>query len=232
MEESKTLERRGLAKGLKVWIDILFFLSILSAILIAIMGPLSMVSDRVSFQMRIPVSIGESSLLPVHRLEVSREALEGDIATDRQRAGDRIADPETGFTLVNARGELRFRHPPSSTRAVYLASVAILAGLLVMALILIRQILTTTAQGRPFDRRNPHRLNRLGWIILLTGVFLPYLQFRISKWVLSHYELTGTPVRAAFEFRQEWLFFGLVVLLLAAIWREAVRMAEEQSLTV
>lgn len=100
------------------------------------------------------------------------------------------------------------------------------------ALALLRRILDTTAGGRPFHPYNPRRLRALGWIILGTAFSSSLLHYLESRWALSRVEVVTIPLSPVVELHEGWIVCGLLVLILAAIWREAVAMAEEQALAV
>lgn len=230
------MERRSLAKGLKVWIDILFYLSLVAGGLLSVVWPIAALTGSGDFDLSIPVSIGESSLFPVHRLEVDAGGIG---STQEESAGQAVGarqttpDPGTGpFSLVDARGELRFSNPTLTPVLFYLGHQVVLLAALIYGLLLLRRILATATEGRPFHPTNPARLNQLGWIIVVTGVLAPISQFFFGFWVLARYPVTGIPLSPSVEVFEEWVFAGLLVLVLAAIWKEAVGMAEEQSLTV
>jgi len=232
----KTMERRSLAKGLKVWIDILFYLSLVAGGLLALIWPIAALTGSGDIDLSIPVSIGESSLFPVHPLEMDAGGIESTQAElARQAEGARQSKPDSGtgpFSLVDARGELRYSEPALTPVLVYWSHHVVLFGALIYGLLLLRRILATVAEGRPFHPTNPTRLNRLGWIIVVTGVLAPISQFFFGVWFLARYPVTGIPLSPSVEVFEEWVFAGLLVLVLAAIWKEAVGMAEEQSLTV
>ena len=65
-----------------------------------------------------------------------------------------------------------------------------------------------------------------------TSLATTVIQFLAGRWALSEPELAGLPFSPIVKLDQGWIFVGLLILVLAAIWQEAVRMAEEQSLTV
>ena len=44
--------------------------------------------------------------------------------------------------------------------------------------------------------------------------------------------IASSPVSPSTEVYGEWILCGLLILVLASIWKQAVRIAEEQSLTV
>jgi hypothetical protein len=224
MEESKTLERRSLAKGLKVWIDILFFLVVSAGAVFATMWPIAAWAGHGSFDLTIPVSIGESSLLPIHPFELAPA-----IPTEGLPSG---AQESRFGSLVKTRGELRFSTSAFGPALVFWASSVVLFCALAFGLLLLRRILATVVEGRPFHPSNPGRLNHLGWIILASSLILPLIQFLFGVWTLPRDQAAGIPLSASLVVQEEWVFCGLLVLLLAAIWKEAVRIAEEQSLTV
>ncbi len=215
IQESKTIERRGLAKGLKVWVDILFYLSLVGAVIWIAVLPISMLTDQIGDDLRIPVNIEERSLPPVVSSPVRLAS---------------AADPE--ITLTKARGELHFDSVGLWPSLMYWILSLVLFAALVSGLLLLRRILASTIAGYPFDPENPRRLNRLGWILVVTSLLVPVCQFFFSAWALNQVGTGGIIISATPDFSEEWIVGGLLVLVLAAIWKEAVRLAEDQSLTV
>ncbi len=224
MMDSGTIRRRGLAKGLKVWLDILFYLSLVAGTIFLAAWPIAAMAGSGDMDLSIPVSIGENSFLPILPLEVGPEAV-----PVSQTPTTPVVGP---LSLVDARGELRFSETALTPLLIYWVHQIVLFGALIYGLILLRRILSTAAEGRPFDPSNPLRLNRLGWLVLVTGLLVPVSQFLFSAWALARYQVTGIALSAYMEVYEEWVFAGLLVLVLAAIWKEAVRLAEDSSLTV
>lgn len=244
IEESKTLERRGLAKGLKVWLDILFFLTLLGGGLVLIIWPVVSFSGPEEFKLTVPVIVGEGAFRyfnagkkdPIR--EVSVEAMEdAPISTEE----DRTPAPSNpwedvsiapGFTLAKAQGQLLFKPPTIGAGLLYWFFTLILVGALAYGLFLLRRILSTTVEGNPFDSANPRRLVHLGWIVLASSLFATASKFLFGHWALSNLSDSDFLLSPALMFYKEWLTCGLLILVLAAIWKEAVRISEEQSLTV
>jgi len=228
--ESDTLERRGLAKTLKVFIDILLWIGVLAGVGFTVGWPIAGLTERMGFDLSVPVSIGEETLLPSYSLVPSPSpegrGVEGGIgATGPSGEAPRL-------TLVKARGELRFSSVKFLPSFLYWCTAVAGFGLLIYGLLLLRRILAATVAGRPFHPENPRRLNRLGWIIVLAGLIGPVIQFFFGAWAINQVEPTRVPIIASPDLQGEWIACGLLVLVLAAIWKEAVRMAEDQSLTV
>jgi len=216
-----TIERHRLVRGLKIWVDFLFFVTVATGILSAIVWPLAGVTDSVGFDFNVPVVIGDRSLLPVLPLEVSREALESTVGGT------------SPFSLVNAKGELRFQASWLGPGAVFWILLVVTFGSGILGLHLLRRILATTAEGNPFHHANVRRLTLLGWLLVAVGMVGPLVEYFYSRSVLRRLEpLTGTPLSAPLRFQQEWIICGLLLLVLAAVWKQAVQMAEDQSLTV
>jgi len=203
---SDTLERRGLAKGLRVWLDLLLGLVLLAGIALIIVWPVLVWTGQEVYQVRIPVSIDDSSVFPPGEYE--------------------------GLSLVKTMGELKFVPENFGPKLLYWIVSVVAIAVLVYGLLLLRRILTTAARGFPFHPSNPRRMNHLGWLIVSTTVLATICQFWAGTWALSNPRFAELPLSASVQLDQGWLFFGLLVLVLASIWKEAVRMAEDQSLTV
>ena len=69
-------------------------------------------------------------------------------------------------------------------------------------------------------------------IIVSAGFVSSVLEYSVSRWIITKVEVLTVPLSPSLQVHKEWIVCGLLVLVLAAIWKEAVRMAEEQSLTV
>jgi hypothetical protein len=134
--------------------------------------------------------------------------------------------------LGDGQGMLHLFHHNLSLHLVNAVLYIVAFGVILWVLALLRSILAATSRGRPFDPVNPKRLNALGWIILGTALLSSLSQYLASRWALSKVEVVSPPLSPLIEFNAGWIVCGLLVLVLAAIWKEAVRMAEEQALTV
>jgi hypothetical protein len=228
--ESKASKRRGLAKGLRVVLTLLLWLTVLAGAGFAVGFPLAGLTGKWGFDLSVPVSIGEEALLPTFSL-IPTPDQRADLA-DLARIEDESAEGAPRLTLVNARGELRFSSPKLLPGFIYWCHAVVGFAILFYGLLLLRQILTATVEGQPFHAENPKRLNRLGWILVLTGLVFPVSQFFFGAWAINQVEPTKVPIIASLDLQGEWIVCGLLILVLAAIWEESVRIAEDQSLTV
>jgi len=200
------LERRGLARSLKVFLDLLFFLALLASFVVLVIWPLACLAGKEVYDITVPVRIDEDALFSPDRVE--------------------------GLTLDEPKGELRFSPEGFAPSAAFWLLTVMFSGALVYGLLLLRRILATTADGFPFHPDNPRKLNCLGWIALATALVATISEFLFSRWALSQPQNAGLPVYPSFEIHGEGIICGLLVLVLASIWKQAVQMAEDQSLTV
>ncbi len=216
-EDIKGLERRGLARGLKIFLDVFFFLILAAGVLRVVGLSISAFTDYdEGWEFDVPVAIGEGSFYPRLPVEVVQDT----------------ASVFFSKGISQSQGELILHHYSLPLHLGGEALHLLLYGALLWGITLLRRILATTAGGRPFDPLNPGRLNTLGWIIFFSSALASLLQYLVSRWVLSRFEATTVPLSPSIDFHQEWIMCGLLVLVLAAIWKDAVRMAEEQALTV
>lgn len=206
MMESNTLERRGLARGLKIFLDVLFFLALLGSFVVLVVWPLSCLAEKEVYDIKVPVRIHESAFFPPDGIE--------------------------GLTLDETKGELRFSPEGFAPRAAYWLLTVVFSAALIYGLLLLRRILAATGEGFPFHPDNPRNLNQLGWIAFATALVATVSEFLFGRWALAQPLNAELPVYPTFEIHGEGIFCGLLILVLASIWKQAVQMAEDQSLTV
>lgn len=212
--------RRGfLIKGLRIWLDFILIIAGIALSLLLVLGVATSFEeiDQSDWTVSVPVALGEGALKPILPLPTPS-------------GGAPLA---TEVSLVDGRGELRF---DTRDRLLYLGGIfwGLLGGVVAWwALFLLRRILRTTEQGDPFNPRNVRDLMWMGWILVLVGAVGPLLE---RAWVGKVLEQTGplgipfSPPRLGVHF--DALVGGLLVMVLAGVWKEAAAMAEEQSLTV
>jgi len=206
IQESKTLERRRLAKGLKIFLDVIFYVLLLAGFIVLVIGPVASLTGHEVYEITVPVALDEDALLQ-----------EGGFG---------------GLALEDARGEIRLAPPQFGPKAAFWILSVVFFGAGVYGLLLMRRILATTAEGFPFHPDNPKRLNHLGWVIVATSLVAGISAYLFGRWALSDPQHAGLPLSPTNPLHGEGILFGLLVLVLASIWKQAVQMAEDQSLTV
>jgi len=210
-----TVERRRLIRGLRIWIDILFFVALLASAVVLIFWPAPRITQGEWQDMGVRVQIDAGSQSD------PAETLNGVLGLTPP---NRITDVE---------GELRMTLDGVAQGLVFWLIMAVSAGAGLLVLQLLRRILATTEEGRPFHPANVRRLNLLGWILTAAGVVGPFGRYLYARWILAGQPvLAGGPIRPPLSVDGGLIFMGLLLLVLASVWKEAARMAEEQSLTI
>ena len=218
IEDAGRLERRSLARALKILLDVLFFLALALAflVMVALAVPVFTEYDD-GWDLIVPANLGEGNFFsPSFSVEYE---LHPPPEFESVRLGD-------------GQGKLHLFHHNLPLHLVNAMVHIVAFGVILWVLALLRRILAATSRGRPFDPMNPRRLNALGWVILCTALFSSLFQYLASRWALTRVEVISPPLSPLVRFNAGWIVCGLLVLVLAAIWKEAVRMAEEQALTV
>ena len=97
---------------------------------------------------------------------------------------------------------------------------------------LLRKIFDTLTDNRPFIAANAGRLSKIGILMLL------YVPVKIAEDLVRHSKATmhflidNTTLSTKFEIPFETIIAGLIVLVIAEIFRIGTRLKEEQELTV
>ena len=114
-----------------------------------------------------------------------------------------------------------------------------LIGIFLYILKLLRDIFTTLSDGSPFIRENADRIRRIGWlmisaqlVILSAGAVLIFI-FRAPFDIQgAHVRLYWYPLVDEVQGALKGIFAGIIVLVIANVYRVGVEMKEEQELTV
>jgi len=202
----------------KAILDLVFWLSLAGGAVLTVflaISPLVMRDGR-TLDAAFPVAIGEGTPRPVLPLEVVPAA-----APDVQRA-----------VLVDARGELRLQ--TTSWPLQFLPNLGILAALWLAVYVvgLMRGVLRRVKAGEPFARANVRALRIIGGILIAVGILGPVLEYLVVRAVLAQVALTGTMLTAPFDVQGNVILAGLLVLVLAGIFRHGAHLEREQALTV
>ncbi len=207
------------ARIVKRWLDVVFVLGtiVCSLLLVWLLAaPVAMTVSDASADVALKVAIGEGSVWPV--MPMAGGGI-GAVAADSLR-------------VINATGELRFL---TTAWWLHLASaghmfVGALLGLYVIYLL--RRILASVIEQRPFASSNVRRMRLLGFTLLAVSVLRPVAEYLVARLVLSQVAVENVSLSAPVDFSPEAVFGGLLLLVLATIFDHGSRLEHERSLTV
>lgn len=110
------------------------------------------------------------------------------------------------------------------------ASILVTVLALIYSLGQVRVLLAEYREGRVFEARAARQLTWLGKLVLMWWIGNPLLEalLRVALWAIGEVPLDDLEYAPDFTF----LLFGLLLYVLGSIMGEAVRVAEEQRLTI
>jgi len=143
---------------------------------------------------------------------------------------------DIGLTNVAA---MEFTLTSRTNILLYFLSKYLIIAFTLIIFYKMRQILISLEQGKPFVQENAHRIRWIGCSVIGIGVAAMLFGGLILLFLNDPFRITGVEVKVY------WLsvvrnagddigsiFWGLLVLLISEIFRQAVRLKEEQELTV
>jgi hypothetical protein len=202
----------------KVWSDVLWWVGLLSATVLAVLFLLSPVLMRSGLnQVAVQVTV-ENAGAPRAQPVPSGDTARASEVVIQERDTTRHLEFRTTdwrmFLIVN-----------------WVLLVPILFGLL--GIHYLRSFLADVLASDVFTRTNADRLSRLGWLMIAVAVLFPPLQYWRSWIVLRRLDLDGVTLSPA---SPDWIdgsaLFGVLLLVLASVWRYGVELQQERDLTV
>lgn len=135
--------------------------------------------------------------------------------------------------IEHARGSLTFR-PPSG---IFLVPVTLLGVTTILAIILwglgqLQAVLRTLRDGHPFVPENAMRIRSLAFIVIFGELARTALMFAANYYAITHFSASGLRFNAELDLNVFALIHGLIILVIAEVFRAGTRLDEDQSLTI
>ena len=134
--------------------------------------------------------------------------------------------------IKDLRGSLKF---PIRRGPFFLANAVLLV--LAMAFFLwiagqLRAVVRTVRDGKPFIALNATRMRRIGWGLIIGELTTAIVVFGESAYAMQHFSIEGLRLSARPDFSVFAIVQGMIVLVIAEVFRAGTRLEEDQSLTV
>lgn len=115
-------------------------------------------------------------------------------------------------------------------KSIWLTGIAILSVAIIFSLKQLQYLFHEYRQGRVFEQKAAHLLGRIGKILMVWWIGSPLLDnvIVLAIWALGEFPEFQPEYPTDFTF----LLFGVLLYILGGIMAEAVRVAEEQKLTI
>ena len=147
----------------------------------------------------------------------------------------RVTAPSLGVEdaqLQDVRGLLAF---PVRRGAYLYGNMVLLAIMFALALWVLgnlRAVFRTLRDGRPFVRANATRIRTIAWLFIIGELARAAMVFFQNYYAMTHFSADGLRFDAPLDLNFTAIVDGLIILVIAEVFRAGTRLDEEQSLTV
>ena len=133
---------------------------------------------------------------------------------------------------IHVRGSLRI---PARSRAFLFWNAVLLIVLFAVLLWVLgqlRAVFRTLRDGQPFVAANATRIRRIGFAVIGMEIARSATVFFENYYAMTHFSADGLRFDAWPDFNGFAVVHGLIILVIAEVFRAGTRLDEEQSLTV
>jgi len=208
----KLLGRKSVSSILRVLVEIAWYGLILAAVILLAAGVLTL----------FDVSP------PGMRLSLWTVPFEIDPGVYQIRAGELGTDGR----IVDATGELLLDDPARGLTLAVVLGALVGVGFGLVAIDQLRRIFRTLTAGEPFVGENVRRIRVIAGIIIGLEILEAVVRFASSLFLRSHLASTGITLRSDLNLQLGAIFAGLVLLVLAEVFRIGTELREDQALTI
>lgn len=201
--------RIGLAVGLLVAVGVTLAVPFMR-------DPRMTVSVPVSFSMDAPASVSVGRAKFGFEIPDEREV-------DQRKAKGRIDRVEGAL------------HVPTSSRVFIVANALILIVMIAFALYVVGQlrgVFRTLSAGRPFVPENALRIQRVAYAVIGGELVRSMIVFAENYYAKTHVTIAGLQFDAWPRVNMMPIGYGLIILVIAEVFRVGTRLDEDQSLTI
>jgi len=138
----------------------------------------------------------------------------------------------TDGTLGDLRGSLRFVPLKRGFIAGSAVVIAIAISLIMWVLYQLRAVFRTLKAGQPFVPENALRLRRIGWAVIIGETLRAVVALFENAYAANHFSVSSLTFVVRPDYNALTVIGGLIILVIAEVFRAGTRLDEEQSLTV
>jgi hypothetical protein len=134
--------------------------------------------------------------------------------------------------LEDVRGILKF---PLTARRDFVGAfigLVVMLGFVLWVLHQLRAVFGTLRDGKPFVRVNATRIRRVGWAVIAGELARSAIVYASNSYAMTNFSASGLRFNADLDLSLLALVNGMIVLVIAEVFRIGTRLDEEQSLTI
>jgi Protein of unknown function (DUF2975) len=209
----KAMGKRSVSSLLAVFINVGFYLVGVVLVFMLFLAAVPLFTDLSNTEMSIPVSFS-----------VETGAL-------------RVTAPTLGIVnadIGDAHGSGTLRFPPPSGAFLTTTALLVVLGLAIGLWVLaqLRMVFRTLRDGRPFVAANATRIRWIGYAVILGEIVTSIVQFSGNAYARSHFAAETLRFDTWPSIDVFAIVYGLIILVIAEVFRAGARLDEDQSLTI
>jgi hypothetical protein len=218
----KALGKRSLASVLAILVDVVWYVVLAAlAVTVVLVATRSSVSPQLGPSGAPNVVSGATMSIPV------MFTLEPD--------AQRVRAPSLGIDAAeirDVRGTLRFTPQGGTFLAINLVLLVCGLGLVLWVLSQLRALFRTLRNAQPFAAANATRVRRIGWAVIGGELLRSGMMFFESYYAKTHFIADALRFEARPDLSLFVIVNGVIILVIAEVFRTGTRLDEDQSLTV
>jgi hypothetical protein len=134
--------------------------------------------------------------------------------------------------LTNVTAHLQFTPPSRRDVLAPLLMVVVMMVVGVWVLHQLRSLFGALRDGRVFARENVRHVQRVGWAVLLIEPLRAAITYSAQAYAQTHFVADGVRFTTDLDFNLGTIFGGLVILVIAEVFRAGTELDEDRSLTI
>ena len=95
-----------------------------------------------------------------------------------------------------------------------------------------RRFVKTILRGEPFDRENPRRIRHIGFVVMIAGPIVGAIQYLHTLKYIYDLDFPGAKVEIEPDIYPAAIFLGLILFVIGHVYDLAVKLKEDQELTI
>lgn len=134
--------------------------------------------------------------------------------------------------LTKVTGTLQFTAPSKRALVAPLLTLTVMLLLAVWVVQQLRELLRAISGGRVFDPRNARYVQRIGWAVIAAEPLRAWITYSANTYAASRFVADGMRFVWNVDVNLSAVFCGLVILVIAEVFRAGTKLDEDQSLTI
>jgi Protein of unknown function (DUF2975) len=169
--------------------------------------------------------------------DLSNTEMSNPVSFSMKTGALRLAAPAPSIAkadIRDAHGSGTLRFPPPSGMVLTTTALLVVLGLAIglWVLVQLRAVFRTLRDGRPFVAANARRIRWIGYAVILGEVVRSLVLFGGNAYARTHFAADALRFDAWPSIDVFAIIHGLIILVVAEVFRAGARLDEDQSLTI